>query len=121
MQFRSLSIGVPALPSPIPWFAEHQAHPFVPLKDMKAAARRLDHAAGCRGPQAGAGRNMDATGWRTEADLAKAIAAEFISNWVATVRVSERTRDSAQATAEVAVRVAIDTLGLTLRAFTLGT
>ena len=39
MQFRSLSIGVPALPSPIPWFAEHQAHPFVPLKDMKAAAR----------------------------------------------------------------------------------
>jgi hypothetical protein len=48
---------------------------------------------------------------------AKAIAAEFISNWVATVRVSERTRDSAQATAEVAVRVAIDTLGLTLRAF----
>ena len=39
MQFRSLSIGVPARQSPIPWFAEHQAHPFVPLKDMKAAAR----------------------------------------------------------------------------------
>ena len=39
MQFRSWPIGVPALPSPIPLFAEHQAHPFVPLKDMKAAAR----------------------------------------------------------------------------------
>ena len=39
MQFRSLSIGVPARQSPIPLFAEHQAHPFVPLKDMKAAAR----------------------------------------------------------------------------------
>lgn len=51
----------------------------------------------------------------TEA-TAKAIAAEFISNWVATVRVSERTREIAQATAEVAVRVAIDTLGLTLHA-----
>ena len=39
MQFRSLPIGVPALPSPIPLFAEHQAHPFVPLKNIKAAAR----------------------------------------------------------------------------------
>jgi len=39
MQFRSWPIGVPARQSPIPLFAEHQAHPFVPLKDMKAAAR----------------------------------------------------------------------------------
>ena len=39
MQFRSWPIGVPALQSPIPLFAEHQAHPFVPFKDMKAAAR----------------------------------------------------------------------------------
>jgi len=43
MQFRSWPIGVPALPSPIPLFAEHQAHPFVPLKDMKAAARSGGH------------------------------------------------------------------------------
>ena len=39
MQFRSWPIGIPALSSPIPLFAEHQAHPFVPLKDLKAAAR----------------------------------------------------------------------------------
>ena len=39
MQFRSWPIGVPARQSPIPLFAEHQAHPFVPLKDMKAAAQ----------------------------------------------------------------------------------
>ena len=39
MQFQSWPIGVPALPSPIPLFADHQAHPFVPLKDMKAAVR----------------------------------------------------------------------------------
>jgi Transglycosylase SLT domain len=39
MQIRSWPIGIPALPSPIPLFAEHQAHPFVPLTDLKAAAR----------------------------------------------------------------------------------
>lgn len=39
MQFRSWPIGIPALSSPIPLFAEHQAHPFVPLKGLKAAAR----------------------------------------------------------------------------------
>lgn len=47
---------------------------------------------------------------------AKAVAEEFISNWVAIVRVSRRTRRNAQETAEVAVRIAIDTLGLLLQA-----
>jgi len=45
---------------------------------------------------------------------AKAVTEEFISNWVAAVSVSGRTLRSAQSVAELAVRTAIDTLGLPL-------
>jgi len=51
---------------------------------------------------------------------ANAVATDFISNWVATVSVSDRARHNARAMAEVAVRVAIDTLGLPMGAKTGG-
>lgn len=47
---------------------------------------------------------------------ARAVTEEFVSNWVAMVCVSGHTRKAAESAAKIAVRIAIDTLGLPLGA-----